>query len=133
MTVELKYPSMEAAASIFQKLGIDPSTRFDALDQDFEYTSCRVSELEQYFTIYQAHDTTEQEKRVLGCFLFECLNEYILSNDKEHPIFSEVMMLLHCDESIHRTEIEYWVNTQDADEQYWWPITSYVLRWQHSQ
>ncbi|MHA7810211.1 MAG: hypothetical protein ACX933_10420 [Marinobacter adhaerens] len=129
---DLKYPSMEAAISIFQKMGIEASTRFDKYDQDFEYTSCRVEEIAKYLEIYQKESTTEQEKRILGCFLFECLNEYIQNNEKVHEIFAEAMALLHRDEYIHNTEIEYWTNTEDPDKENWWPITQHVLQWRNT-
>lgn len=128
----LKYPKMDAATNVFEKLGVDASTRFDEKDQDFEYTSCRLEETEQYLDLYKQESTSESEKRVLGCFLFECLNEYVQNNDKQHELFKEVMHLLHRDEDIHETEIEYWTNTEEPNEENWWPITNYILRWKNT-
>ena len=129
---DIEYPRMEAAASVFRKLGVDSSTRFDEQDQDFQYSACRVEETELYLNLYRQENTTKSEKRVLGCFLFECLNEYIVENAKEHKVFEEAMELLHRDKYIHETEIEYWTNTMEADEENWWPITSYILRWKNT-
>ena len=129
---DFKYPRLDAANKILERLGVDPSTRIDEQDQDFEYTSCIVEETEQYLDLYKQESISEAEKRVLGCFLFECLNEYVHSNDKEHKLFKEIMYLLYSDEHIHKTEIEYWTNTEDPDEENWWPITSYILRWKNT-
>jgi len=129
---DLKYPRMDAATRIFEKLGVEASTRFDENDQDFEYTSCRVEEIEQYLNLYNQDSTTEQERRVLGCFLFEGLNEYVQNHAKEHELFEEVMRILYRDEYIHETEIEYWTNIEEKDEESWWPITHYILRWKNT-
>ena len=42
------------------------------------------------------------------------------------------MHLLHRDEDIHETEIEYWTNTEEPNEENWWPITNYILRWKNT-
>ena len=125
---ELKYPSFSAAESLFQKMGIEASTRFCKDDQDFEYTSCRVEEIDGYLQLYKNESTTDQEKRVLGCFLFECLNEYVQTNVEVSEAFTEAMSLIHSDNHIHETELEYWTSTEEKEENRW-PITQYILQW----
>ena len=125
----LKYPNMGAAASIFRKLGIDSDTRFTPDDQNFEYTSCKLSELDKYLNLYLEAGTSNEEKRVLGCFFLECLNDYVSINNSVHSNHSRIMDILHNDMTIHETELEYWTNTEDPDIENWWPITKYILEW----
>lgn len=73
--------------AVLVKLGIDPRER--NLDcQDREYTVCRSTELPLYFELYTRGPITDDERRVLCCFLLECLNEQmqwagrILSNQR---------------------------------------------------
>lgn len=130
MKNNLKYPNVEAAKSIFKKLNIDVSDR-DMYCQDFQYTTCRYDELAQYFYLYKQSDTTAEEKRVLGCYLLDCLNGYVEPPDKVHPLQNEVFKLLYSDIEIHKTELEYWSDTQDRDEFERWPICKYLLQWQN--
>ncbi|MFH1999473.1 MAG: hypothetical protein ABIK28_07315 [Planctomycetota bacterium] len=132
MDDELHYPTMEAAKSVLIKIGVDPSTRFDVQDQDFMYTSCKVDEINQYIKLYEQKDTTPVEKRVLGCFLLECLNEYFEDNKKGHPLQSHAFKLLHNDTDVHESELKYWTNTSDTDEDHWWPITKELLKWRNT-
>jgi hypothetical protein len=124
---QLKYPDMEAAAKLFEKLGIEPSSRFAEHEQDFEYTSCKLEEIEQYLALYLQPDTSPKEKRVLGCFFFECLNEYVVIHKKSHSLFSKIMAVVYDDIGIHKSELAYWMNTEDPNEDNWWPITRYLL------
>lgn len=132
MTDELKYPSINATISVLKKLSITPSTRINEYDQDFEYTSCRIEEIDDYLALYQKNDTSDQEKRVLGCFLLECHNEYIGSNNSTHYAFNQVMNLLHHDIEIHETELAYWGNTEDPNKEHWWAITRFILEWENN-
>ncbi len=129
MTNDLKYPTITATISILEKIGVNPSTRFDEYDQDYEYTSCRLEELEEYLVLYEKKDTSDQEKRVLGCFLLECNNEYIWLNNSTHFTFDKVMNLLHNDINIHENELAYWSNTEDSNEENWWGIARFILDW----
>ncbi len=132
MRDDLKHPSIDAAVSIFKRMGIDPGTRFDSYDQDFEYTSCSLSEIEQYFEIYKGESTNDQEKRLLGCFFLECLNEHVQSNGAVHQLHNEIMALLHGDPEIHEFELEYWADSSDQNKENWWPITEHILKWQNT-
>jgi len=127
MRESLKYPSFSAAESVLTKIGVDPSTRFDKFDQDFEYTSCEVGELDKYLDLYVSPETTDEEKRLLGCFILQCLNDYIEEYDKEHEKQSYSVELLFNDMDIHETELEYWSTTHSDDENDWWYITKYLI------
>lgn len=132
MNSDLDYPKMSAAEHIFRKLGIDPKTRFHADDQDFEYTSCRMEELRLYFDLYMKKDTSDLEKRVLGCFFLEGLNDFVSLNSKKHPLQDQILEMLHKDIGIHKTELDYRAVTDDPNEEHWWPVRKYILEWQRT-
>ena len=127
-----EFADPESAKSILTKLGIDPKTRIDDFDQDIEYTSCRLEELELYIELYRSSDTTEKEKRVLGCYFLECLNESISEEGSIHSMFSHCMELLHDDKHIHEPEFDYWTTTEEEDEENSFPIKRYILIWRGS-
>ncbi len=129
MSDDLKLPSFEATQSVFKKIGVDPDSRLSMDDQDYEYTSCSVSELDQYINLYQLPSTTDQEKRVLGCFLLQCLNDHYQEKESKHTKFSFAMQLLVNDLHIHRSELAYWTDTADSNPDHWWPITKPILTW----
>lgn len=126
MRENLKYPKIEAVKSVFKKIGVDPATRYYEYDQDYEYTTCKLEELEQYIDLYKKEDTTVFEKRLLGCYLLECLNDYFKNNGISHPMQAHAFELLHSDNQIHESELEYWTNIADPDEDNWWPITKEI-------
>lgn len=101
----------------------------DDLDQDFEYTSCCLSELDKYLELYEVSETTDDEKRVLGCYIFECLNEYISVNGFEHPLQVKAFEILVSQPEIHQSEWNYWSDTSDPHKEHWWPITEYLVEW----
>jgi len=131
MRDDLKYPSIDAVKSVLIKSGIDLSTR-DLDCQDYEYTTCKLEELDDYISLYNQNDTSIYEKRVLGCYFLECLNEYVQINNKEHPLQNAAFKLLHSDIEIHETELAYWTDTAGRNEQDWWSITKYLLKWQNT-
>jgi len=130
---QIKYPTMDAAAIVLRKLGVDPASRFDQYDQDFEYTACRVEELEAYLKLYQDEDTTLAEKRLLGCFLIEGLNDYVSLNHQSHPSQNEVFNRLHKDMNIHQDEFEYRFECWGMEGYEPWPICEYIMEWRKSQ
>jgi len=132
MTDEFEFPSMDAAKSVLKKLGIEPESRFNEFDQDFEYTSCKIEELERYFVLYNQDDTTLLERRVLGCFLMEGLNDFVSINEMKHSIQDEVFEVLHRDVNIHRFELDYRTDTDGQNEDEWWPICKYILEWRRT-
>ena len=126
---DLKYPRKKAVQAILTKLGIDPKSR-DMHCQDIEYTSCKVEELENYVDLYTQRDTSIYEKRVLGCYFLECLNEYIAINKQEHPRQNEALKLLFSDIFIHKAELNYWSDTsKQENKEDWWYITKPILNW----
>jgi hypothetical protein len=124
----LRYPSIDAVITILQKLGIDPASR-DLDCQDFEYTTCRMEELELYLELYQRSDTTIYEKRVLGCYFMEGLNDFVSEYQVKHKIQDQLLELLYRDIEIHRRELNYRIETDDPHEEHWWPIRKYVIEW----
>lgn len=113
---------------ILRKIGQNPDERIDEFDQDPEYTSCRVEELQEYFNLYQKNSTTIKEKKVLCCFMLECLNEEIQSG-RTHILQDKILTQLFKDKEMHKKELEYWMNTSDPDEENWWPITKVLLKY----
>ncbi len=123
------YPTIDAASSVLRKLQIAPNTRFDEHDQDFEYTSCRVEEIDLYFDLYLKPDTTLEEKHLLGCYMIETLNDYVSIKNKQHPLQDQIFNLLHRDIYLHVNELEYRLDSEDSNEEHWWPIKKYLLAW----
>ncbi|TQV73893.1 hypothetical protein FLL45_13595 [Aliikangiella marina] len=109
-------------------MGVGPASR-DLNCQDYEYTTCRMEELEQYFQNYSKSDTTVQEKRVLGCYFMEGLNDFVSAHNIKHPLQDQILEILHKDLDIHQAELDYRVETDDPVEEHWWPIRKYVLKW----
>lgn len=125
---DIKYASIEAVVSILKKVGVEPASR-DLNCQDYEYTTCRMEELEQYFQIYNRHDTTTREKRVLGCYFMQGLNDFVSMYQTKHPLQDQIFAILHRDIEIHQVELEYRVETEDLEEEHWWPIRKYIVEW----
>lgn len=125
----LRYPDLDATRSVLRKIGVDPSLRIFDGDQDFEYTSCNVNELDDYFEVYMGSQISDQEKRVLGCFFLQCLNDYIGEHDVVHPKQMIIFEILHRDVEIHKFELEYWRDNVDSNEENWWYVTKYLKEW----
>lgn len=94
MDEELKYPSPEAIPSVLKKIGVDPSTR-DLDCQDVEYTSCVLAELPKYYDLYIQEATTDKEKRVLGCYILQCLEEHLNGSNTEHHLQEKSISALY--------------------------------------
>lgn len=119
----------EMVAHVLRLLGIDPQVRLSPLDQDAQYTACRAEELPLYFDLYRSIGVSADDKRVLCSFLLEGLNEHAMSGG--HILHDEVLHMLMDDEELHREEFQYWMNTDDPDEEHWRPVTKGLLRvWQ---
>lgn len=127
-----EFPRLEAIDSVLIKIGVDPKTRYDSVTQDHEYTTCRLEELKDYLELYEKPETTGHEKRVLGCYFLECLNEYVMSSGDGHPWQARVFRLMHQDIHIHASELAYWSNTSEPNPEHWWPITAHLLSWQNT-
>jgi len=118
MNNDLKYPSLDAVTSVLQKIGVDPTTR-DLNCQDVEYTSCLLAELPLYYELYIQQSTTEKEKRVLGCYILQCLEDHLNENGSEHLLQEEAVKTLYRDKHIHSTELDYWIK-------HGWTIAQYL-------
>ncbi len=88
-----------------------------------------MEELEQYFDLYGKDDTTIYEKRVLGCYLMEGLNDYVSVHNVKHPLQNRILEVIHVDMEIHQSELDYRILTDDPDEAHCWPIRKYVIEW----
>ena len=133
MLDELRYPQVDAMKSVLTKLGIDISCRFDEYDQDYEYTTCRVEELDAYLKLYEEKDTTPEEKRLLGCYFLECLNDHVANEATAHSGQDEAFTILHRDIAIHQSELEYWTETSKLSDDLSWPITKEILAWRKKE
>ncbi len=123
-----EYPQAEACRSIFNKLEMD----FGLLNlecQDWQYTLADDKFLENYLELYQRDDTTDFEKRVLGCFIIQSLEDILIRGKEQYDI-NRILKMLSKDMEIHQTEFEYWgllddkhylENIKDC-----WKITKYI-------
>jgi hypothetical protein len=114
--------------NVLRKLGKNPDERIGPFDQDWEYTSCRVEELADYLALYLQSTTTEGEKRILGCFMIDCLDVQ-LGVGKEHPLQNIILEQLFKDREVHRKELDYRMDTSDPDPAHWWCITTTLLQY----
>jgi hypothetical protein len=127
MREDLKYPDFEAAKSVLSKIGVNTEIRINHNDQDFEYTSCSLSELSQYINLYSEPLTTDHEKRVLGCYFMQCLNDHIQEHKSEHPLQVAALNLMFSAPEIHEHEINYWSNVRSSNQENSWPITKFLV------
>jgi hypothetical protein len=115
-----------AISSVLTRLGIDPRERIAEHDQDPEYTSCRAAEVDDYYNLFQSNDLDGNERQVLCCFLLEGLNE-LIQIGSSHPLRPVILRALFDTREVHASELAYWMDTSDPDEQNWWPITRPLL------
>jgi len=124
----LKYPDINVVISVLTKIGVDPQTR--NLDcQDYECTTCDLSELEKYIELYVDVNTSVYEKRVLGCYILEGLNDFVSAVNKPHLLQDRAFEYLYGDYQIHQPEIEYRLDSEGRTEDECWPIAKYMLEW----
>lgn len=130
MTNELEFPVMKAGSSVLTKLGINSDIRVDPREQDLEYTSCSMDELDEYLVLYNTPAISDPEKRVLGCYLMEGQTTTFLSKSANTPCTILIMDIFHRDYRIHHYEIQYRLKKSGDDPETWWPIGIYRLeRW----
>ncbi len=127
---KLTYPTIDVVRSILRKLKIDGASRIDSFDQDIEYTSCRVEELESYIDLYVSQDLPNEEKRILGCYFLECLNDYVSEHNVAHPMQNKAFEVLFKDEALHSEELSYRLENRDNIEEHCWPIRKEIIKWQ---
>lgn len=127
--IDLKFPQLNAAKSVLTKIGVGWESRIDEFDQDFEYSSCRSEELESYIDLYCQQETSIEEKRILGCYMMECLNDHLTKIGTHHEIQGKAFKMLFNDEEVHRQEIQYRLELEDGIEEHGWPIRDELLKW----
>ena len=125
----IEYTTITAIDSILSRLGIDPKTRYDAFDQDHEYTTCVMEELAQYLDLYGLPETTDHEKRVLGCYFLDCLNTQVTSECLNTEELDQALSIMFHDIHIHSLELKYWTHPYDPEPDNWWPIKKHIDQW----
>ncbi|WP_417374579.1 hypothetical protein [Gimesia maris] len=105
MTNQFEYPSEAACRSVLIKLGMHAS-QLDCYPQDWEYLMADETRLSDYIDLYQQSETTDQEKRVLGCFVIQSLENLLPTMISEQQIRTCLAMLWD-DRVIHAHEFEY--------------------------
>ncbi|MEE9336799.1 MAG: hypothetical protein V3U87_01855, partial [Methylococcaceae bacterium] len=125
---EFKYPDIESCISILDKLGIDKD-KLDLECQDWEYTLADERYLKSYIKLYSNDKTTKLEKRVLGCFIIQCLQDILVEGAKENYVI-KILTMLSKDMEIHKYEFEYWSLLEDENyiehEEDCWHITKLI-------
>ena len=125
---EFEYPGFKSCISILEKLGIDKDT-LDLDCQDWEYTLADERFLSEYIKLYNVDSTTGLEKRVLGSFIIQSLENLLAKGIKESFVV-EILTMLSKDQDIHQYEFEYWSLLGDEHylehEEDCWHITKYV-------
>lgn len=119
--------STDAIRRVLARVGVDPSTRLDANDQDPEYTSCRREELAAYFLIYRDGSIDPDERAVLSCFMLESLNDFCAAGSP-HPLQAAILDALLDADDTHADEIAYWSDSGDPNPGNRWPIAEHILR-----
>lgn len=120
-----------AVRRVLLRLNIPPEERFGPLDQDAQYTACRAEELELYIDLYASQDLGDDERDVLCCFILESINE-LIQLGRPHSRQSEALALLFANQQLHQSELEYWMDISDPNEDHWWPITRPLLQFSRS-
>jgi hypothetical protein len=106
-----KYPTTDGAREVATALGISVDAILDQ-GQDWEYIFPTLSDLPLYEEIYAAKGTSDSAKRVLGCFILQCLEDHIEGGGSESIARSSLSRLAR-DFHIHREEFRYWSLVDD--------------------
>jgi len=78
-----------------------------------------MEELDKYLDLYDAPGISDPERRVLGCYLMEGLNNFVYTNDRKHPLHDRIMEIFKRDYKIHNFEVQYRLETEDDDPENW--------------
>lgn len=128
---DLRFPTIEGALEIAGHLGIDPDTiNFEC--QDWEYTYPTPDQLQAFITTYQERTLSDAAKRVLGCFIFQALDDYLGDGGAEALVRDTLEMLVR-EYRIHEPEFRYWSLVDLDDEERgkpedWFYITRFAIR-----
>ena len=90
-----------------------------------------MSELERYIELYPKESTREYEKRVLGCYIIEALNDLVSIEMYARPLLDQAFWYLHFDYCIHQSEIRYRLDSELQVAEETWPISTYLSDWQN--
>ena len=101
-----EYPTPEGAEEVAQALGISPDQILQQ-GQDWEYTFPSLSDLPRYEQIYETEGLSDQAKRVLGSFIFECMEDHLQEGGPEDFVRSRLSRLAQ-DYRIHAHVFRYW-------------------------
>ena len=101
-----RYPTIEGAREVFGQLGIDPNS-VDLSCQDWEYTYPQMEQLFDFLELYRRGVLSDAAKRVLGCFIFQTLENHLCSSG-DHQLVHDTLAMLKLDYPIHEFEFRYW-------------------------
>ena len=74
-----------------------------------------MEQLPGFISAYRSNCLSNAGKRVLGCFIFQALDDY-LGDGASESLVRETLQLLAADYHIHETEFRYWAHI-DVDDQ----------------
>jgi hypothetical protein len=103
---DLHFPTVNGALEVLGHLGVDPDT-IDFTCQDWEYTYPQLRQLPDFIRVYRTCDLSDHAKRVLGCFIFQTLDDH-LRNGGSETLVRDTLRELKRDYRIHEPEFRYW-------------------------
>ena len=107
-----EHPTPEGAKEVAAALGISVDEILQQ-GQDWQYTFPSLSDLSRYEEIYRADGTSDLAKRVLGCFIFECMEDHLREGGAEDVVRSSLSRLAE-DYQLHGEEFRYWSLMDDG-------------------
>ena len=123
---QFEYPTIEGAEEVAMAMGIPVCNILDH-GQDWEYCYPNPEDLTIYEEIYRLETTSDLAKRVLGCFFFQSLEDFLAGGCSEDFVRERLLRLAR-DYQIHEQEFEYWAMMGDShDDQHpedAWNITA---------
>ena len=112
---DLRFPTESGAIEVAEHLGIDPGT-INFTCQDWEYLYPELQQLPEFIRIYATCNLSDRAKRVLGCFIFQTLDDHLRSGGSE-ALVHDTLSELKRDYRIHEPEFRYWaLSDLDNDE-----------------
>ena len=129
---DLRYPTTEGAIEIADHLGVDPGT-IDFTCQDWEYTYPELDQLPDFISVYRTCRLSDQAKRVLGCFIFQTLDDHLRAGGSA-TLVRDTLAMLKTDYRIHEPEFRYW-SLSDIDDHEksepddWFYVTQFAMEY----
>ncbi|BDS05376.1 hypothetical protein NT6N_04160 [Oceaniferula spumae] len=105
-----RFPTEEGAKEVAESLGVSVNDMLKC--QDWEYTFPSLSDLPRYERLYSEDGTSDLAKRVLGCFIFQCLEDSLSAGSPEETVRTSLVRLVS-DFHIHEDEFRYWAHEDD--------------------